>query len=643
MNTLFITRYLISSIVLLNLAACGTPTTDITDNHNEIILTTPDKESKTDTQTKRNNLSVVAGPVENKKTHTAQEQEIAVALSQATQPSSITTKIIPERHRVQKNKLTDVLAKPRGAEMLRSAPAPLQEYMAGITGHSLSMPILAPPVQWENEPVDRENYARIHTNPVIRVAESPVSTFSIDVDSGSYTNTRRMIMAGHLPPQDAVRVEEFLNYFDYAYPVPVNVDHPFSVTTEIGPNPWSQGRHLLRIGLKGYNVDASHLPASNIVYLVDVSGSMRSANKLELLKQSLRLLSKQLRQQDKISIVVYAGASGVVLNPTPGNQRSHILSALDRLTAGGSTNGGAGIRLAYQLAEQAFIAGGINRIILASDGDFNVGTVSFEALIDLVEEKRKTGITLSTLAFGTGNVNDQLMEQLSNKANGQYAYIDTLNEAQKVLVDEISSTLQTIAKDTKIQIEFNPDIVSEYRLIGYENRALKREDFNNDKVDAGELGAGYRVTALYELSLVNSQSQLIVDPLRYQATKPLTVNSSGKAISSELAFLRLRYKLPESNTSTLIEHPIYTRNIKHNLDTTSIDFRFAASVAAFGQLLRGGQYTGAFQYQNVLSLARNSKGEDPFGYRGEFIRLVNLANSLASRPAQQYNQPVDML
>ncbi|MCF6336701.1 MAG: VWA domain-containing protein [Gammaproteobacteria bacterium] len=625
MNTLFITRYFISGIVLLSLTACGIPTTNTTDKHPPIILANP--KNKIDTQPKKNDSSRIARLAENKENDIMEEQETAV---------------FPERHKARKDQLTNTLAKSHNAKILQSAPLLLQKQMADIAVYSRPMPALSPQLYWPTEPVDHESYAQIHTNPVMRVTENPVSTFSIDVDSGSYTNTRRMIMTGQLPPQDAVRIEEFLNYFDYAYPVPANVGHPFSVTTEIGPSPWSQGRHLLRIGLKAYNVDASQLPASNIVYLVDVSGSMRSANKLELLKQSLRLLTRQLRQQDRISIVVYAGASGVVLNPTPGHQRSHILSALDRLTAGGSTNGGAGIRLAYQLAEQAFIPEGINRIILASDGDFNVGTVSFEALIDLVEEKRKTGITLSTLAFGTGNVNDQLMEQLSNKANGQYAYIDTLNEAQKVLVDEISSTLQTIAKDTKIQIEFNPDVVSEYRLIGYENRALKREDFNNDNVDAGELGAGYRVTALYELSLVSRQSQMI-DPLRYPMTKQPSLRSSDKAASSELAFLRLRYKLPESNTSTLIEHPIYTRNIKHKLDATSIDFRFAASVAAFGQLLRGGQYTGTFQYQNVLSLARNSKGEDPFGYRGEFIRLVNLANSLASRPTQPYNQPVDML
>jgi len=624
-NTLFLTRYLVGSIVLLSLAACGTPTTNTADEYEEVTLIdaikTPANQSKTsksDTQTKLSDLSAIVKPEENITKGSTDEQAVTAT---------------PERHKARKNQPAAAFNESHSAKVLRSAP--LQEQIASMTGYPRPMSALSPQLHWANEPVNHENYAKITSNSVIRVTENPVSTFSIDVDSGSYTNTRRMIMAGRLPPQNAVRIEEFLNYFDYTYPVPTNQDHPFSVTTEIGPSPWSQGRHLLRIGLKAYNVDANHLPASNIVYLIDVSGSMRSANKLELLKQSLRLLTKQLRHQDRISIVVYAGASGVVLNPTPGNQRSHILAALDRLTADGGTNGGAGIRLAYQLAEQAFIPGGINRIILASDGDFNVGTVSFEALIDLVEEKRNTGITLSTLAFGTGNVNDQLMEQLSNKANGQYAYIDTLNEAQKVLVDEISSTLQTIAKDTKIQIEFNPDIVSEYRLIGYENRALKRDDFNNDNVDAGELGAGYRVTALYELSLTDSQSQQI-EPLRYQ-TKQSSANAVNKTISSELAFLRLRYKLPESNVSTLIKHPIYTRNIKNNLDTTSADFRFAASVAAFGQLLRGGQYTGIFQYKNVLSLARNSKGEDPFGYRGEFIRLVNLADSLASKPTQQYN------
>ncbi len=609
MNIPLITRYFISSIILLNLTACGIPT-NTADNHNEMTLakpvTTPTNTDKTseeaDTQKHLSYLSSVVDS-DKKKVIDIDEQKIS--------PSQ-------EKQRIHISQLAAAL----------SSPTPRREGIGKISEDSRTMPTLPFPPYWESESVDRENYAHIHTNPVVRVAENPVSTFSIDVDTGSYTNTRRMIMAGRLPPQDAVRVEEFLNYFDYAYPVPTSPSHPFSVTTEIGPSPWSTGRHLLRIGLKAYNVDINHLPASNIVYLIDVSGSMQSANKLELLKQSLRLLTGQLRQQDRISIVVYAGASGAVLPPTSGNQRARIFSALDQLTAGGSTNGGAGIRLAYQLAEQAFIPEGINRIILASDGDFNVGTVSFEALIDLVEEKRKTGITLSTLAFGTGNVNDQLMEQLSNKANGQYAYIDTLNEAQKVLVNEISSTLQTIAKDTKIQIEFNPDIISEYRLIGYENRALKREDFNNDNIDAGELGAGYRVTALYELSLTNSQSQHI-DPLRYPK-KQTPVNISSKNKSSELAFLRLRYKLPDSNISTLIEHPVYAHHIKHDIDTTSTDFRFAASVAAFAQLLRGGHYTGVFQYKNVLSLARNSKGEDPFGYRGEFIRLVNLADSLTT-------------
>ena len=396
MNIPFLTPYFVGSIVLLNLAACGTPTTNTADNHEKITLIdsikTPSNQGKTsepDTQTRLSDLSVMVKSVENITNDTTDEQAFTVT---------------PERHKTRKNQPADALSKSLSTTTLH--PALLEEQVASITEYPPSASALLPQVHWANEPVDHENYAGIHSNPVISVTENPVSTFSIDVDSGSYTNTRRMIMAGRLPPQDAVRIEEFLNYFDYAYPVPTNQDHPFSVTTEIGPSPWSQGRHLLRIGLKAYNVDANHLPASNIVYLIDVSGSMRSANKLELLKQSLRLLTKQLRHQDRISIVVYAGASGEVLNPTPGNQRSHILAALDRLTAGGSTNGGAGIRLAYQLAAQAFIPGGINRIILASDGDFNVGTVSFEALIDLVEEKRNTGISLSTLAFGTGNVND---------------------------------------------------------------------------------------------------------------------------------------------------------------------------------------------------------------------------------------------
>ena len=484
-----------------------------------------------------------------------------------------------------------------------------------------------PPYRIASEPLDRENYAHLDNNRVLRVTEQPVSTFSIDVDTGSYANIRRMLNEGRLPVQDAVRIEEMLHYFDYDYPLPDSTNTPFTVTTEVGPSPWSKGRHLLRIGIKGYDVDPAKLPASNLVFLIDVSGSMRPENKLGLLKKSLKLLSKRLRAEDRISIIVYAGASGVVLEPTPGNEQFKIIHALDNLQAGGSTNGASGIRLAYQLAEQALIPGGINRILLATDGDFNVGTVNFEALIDLVEEKRKTGIALTTLGFGTGNTNDHLMEQLADAANGHYAYIDTLNEAQKALVDEMASTLQTIAKDTKIQIEFNPNVVSEYRLIGYENRVLNREDFNNDKVDAGDIGAGHTVTALYEIVLATSQHQQM-DALRYNDQHSQPDVNHPAVNQKELAFLRLRYKKPDESVSQLIEQPIYINDIKNEVADTSIDFRFAASVAAFGQLLKGGEHTGDIAYGDVLTLARSARGNDPFGYRSEFIQLVNLTQSL---------------
>jgi len=479
-----------------------------------------------------------------------------------------------------------------------------------------------------SEPINRENYAHFDDNSVKLVAEAPVSTFSIDVDTGAYSNVRRMLNNGQLPVEDAVRVEELINYFSYDYPLPKNSHQPFAVTTEIGVTPWNPATHILHIGIKGYDRPGESLPASNLVFLVDVSGSMNSDDKLGLLKTSLKLLSRQMRSEDSISIVVYAGASGVVLEPVAGNETAKISQALDELSAGGRTNGAAGIRTAYQLAEQSFIKDGINRVILATDGDFNVGTVNFEALKDLIEEKRKSGISLTTLGFGTGNYNDHLMEQLADAGNGNYAYIDTLNEAQKVLVDEISSTLNTIAKDVKIQLEFNPAVVAEYRLIGYENRALKRDDFNNDKVDAGEIGAGHTVTALYEISMVDGKSNYI-DPLRYSP-----VTAADTPHKDEIALLRLRYKQPDSNTSELIERPVKTADIVNTLDKTSERFRFSASVAGFGQLLRGGRYTDNYQYEDVIELARNARGRDAFGYRGEFISLVNLAKSLQTTRAK---------
>ena len=476
-------------------------------------------------------------------------------------------------------------------------------------------------LRYATEPPNTENYAHFDDNPLKRTAEHPVSTFSIDVDTGAYANIRRMLQHGHLPVKDAVRVEEMLNYFSYDYPRPKDTTQPFAVTTELAPTPWNPNSVLLRIGLKGYDVAADKLPAANLVFLVDISGSMMSPDKLPLLQNGLALLVQQLRAQDRVSLVVYAGNTGVVLQPTPGDQKATIRAALAGLTAGGSTNGGAGIRLAYAMAEQAYIPGGINRVLLATDGDFNVGTVSFEALKNLVEQKRKTGVSLTTLGFGSGNYNDHLMEQLADAGNGNYAYIDSLNEANKVLVSEMSSTLQTIAKDVKIQIEFNPAMVAEYRLIGYENRALQREDFNNDKVDAGDIGAGHTVTALYELTLAGTQGGRI-EPLRY-GSEP----RASKTNKDEIALLRLRYKLPASDTSKLMQQSINSADIK-DASRMSVDFRFASAVAGFGQLLRGGKYTENFGYDQVLAWAQNARGKDMFGYRGEFISLVNLAKTL---------------
>jgi len=519
----------------------------------------------------------------------------------------------PKPARTEKNALTKHKLESRGraAETLRHPAVPAATI--SMAPQEMRLP---------TEPTDRENYSHFDDNPVKRVSEVPVSTFSIDVDTGSYSNVRRFLNQGRLPAKDAVRVEEMINYFSYDYPMPKDKTRPFSVTTEIAPTPWNANTHLLRVGLKGYDIAADKLPPANLVFLVDVSGSMMSPDKLPLLKSGLKLLVQKLRAQDRVSLVVYAGNTGVILEPTQGDQKARIIAALDQLTAGGSTNGGAGIRLAYAMAEQGFIQGGINRVLLATDGDFNVGTVSFEALKDLVEQKRKTGVSLTTLGFGTGNYNDRLMEQLADTGNGHYAYIDNLNEANKVLVSEMSSTLETIAKDVKIQIEFNPAVVAEYRLVGYENRVLKREDFNNDKIDAGDIGAGHTVTAFYEISLVGGKGQSI-DPLRYGMEKVPAGNRD------ELAWLRLRYKLPGNETSQLIEQPLKTSEIKAP-GNTSADFRFAAAVAAFGQQLRGGKYTGTLGYDDILTLARAARGQDRFGYRGEFIALVSLATSLDS-------------
>ncbi len=471
--------------------------------------------------------------------------------------------------------------------------------------------------------IDRENYAHFDDNGWQVAAERPVSTFSIDVDTGSYSNVRRMLNAGRLPPMDAVRAEEMINYFDYAYDAQPSGDQPFSVTTETGPSPWNPHTRLLHVGIRGVDANAAPPKAANLVFLVDVSGSMSSPDKLDLLKAALKLLVGQLGIDDRISIVTYAGAAGVALEPVAGSEKARIRAAIDGLSAGGSTHGAAGIELAYAMARQGFVDGGINRILLATDGDFNVGTVNFGQLVDIVERERTHGVSLTTLGFGTGNYNDHLMEQLADAGDGNHAYIDTLNEARRVLVEQRRATLETIAADVKIQVEFNPAAVAEYRLIGYENRLLDRADFNNDRVDAGEIGAGHTVTALYEFVPAGSPGRLI-DPLRYDATA-----ARGKtAHADELAFLKLRYKTPGAAESTLITMPVPFGDMFDDLSLTTPRYRFSAAVAAFAQRLRGGENLRDFTYADVLELARGARGDDPFGYRGEFLSLVALAASL---------------
>ena len=471
----------------------------------------------------------------------------------------------------------------------------------------------------------RENYAKIKDNGVVATVEQATSTFSIDVDTAAYSNLRRFLNQGQLPDKDAVRVEELINYFSYDYPYPENKQQPFQVFTEVAPSPWNKNSHLLHIGIQAYQLDKKSTKAANLVFLVDVSGSMQSQNKIGLLKPALKLLVNEMDENDRISIVSYAGHTSVVLKPTAGNDKMAIQRALDKLLAGGGTNGASGIKLAYQVAQQSFIKNGINRVVLATDGDFNLGMTDFDDLKQLVEEKRKTGVSLTTLGFGTGNYNDHLMEQLADVGNGNYSYIDKLSEARKVLVEEMSSTLNTVASDVKIQVEFNPAQVAEYRLIGYENRNLRREDFKNDKVDAGEIGENHTVTALYEVTLVDSAEKQMEES-RYQTQ---TDTLQGPNIRNEIAFLRLRYKNTIGEASRLVEIPVSIHQVQTDNDSASDSFKFSAAVAAFGQQLRGGQYLKSYGYDDILLLARASKGKDATGYRAEFIQLVALAKALS--------------
>ena len=470
-----------------------------------------------------------------------------------------------------------------------------------------------------------ERYAEIDENPFLDAARAPLSTFSIDVDTASYSNTRRFLSEGRLPPRDAVRIEELVNYFPYDYPQP-DGPAPFSVTAEVADCPWDARHRLVHIGLQGRNVSTEDLPPANLVFLVDVSGSMNAPAKLPLVKSSLRTLAEQLRPRDRVAVVVYAGASGLALPSTTGDRRGEIVSAVERLRAGGSTNGGAGIHLAYRVAEENFIRGGTNRVILATDGDFNVGVTGDAALVTLIEEKRRGGVSLSVLGFGTGNLNDSAMERLADKGDGNYAYIDTPAEAEKALGEQLAGTLATIAKDVKIQVEFNPRLVAGYRLIGYENRLLAERDFNDDRKDAGEIGAGHTVTALYEVVPAGQKLENPgVDELKYG--RP--AEAARGAGAGELLTVKLRYKEPEGGASKPLNVGVPDRQASFR--NASENFKFAAAVAEFGMLLRDSRYKGQSTFDGAAELARASAGADLRGHRAEFVRLVETARTLSSR------------
>ncbi|MBS1554431.1 MAG: von Willebrand factor type A domain-containing protein [Bacteroidetes bacterium] len=484
----------------------------------------------------------------------------------------------------------------------------------------------APAAYYQPQPeYNTEEYDGINENIFHGALQNPLSTFSIDVDAASYSNIRRFIQLGQRPPKDAVRIEEMVNYFDYDYKQPTGED-PFSIYTEIAAAPWNKKHKLVHIGLQGKNIPKENLPASNLVFLIDVSGSMSDENKLPLLKASFKLLVEQLREQDRVAIVVYAGAAGLVLPSTSGAEKKKIIESLENLQAGGSTAGGEGIKLAYKIAKENFRKDGNNRVILATDGDFNVGESSNAAMERLVEEKRNDGIFLTTLGFGMGNYKDSKMEILADKGNGNYMYIDSILEAQKALVNEFGGTLFTIAKDVKLQIEFNPAKIKAYRLIGYENRMLKNEDFNNDKKDAGELGSGHTVTALYEIVPVGVESEFYkIDELKYQTTK---VNPSSQA-SNEIMTVKFRYKKPDGDVSKLIVHPLVDQQVE--FEKTSDDFRWSAAVAAFGMILRESEFVRDFKVGDVEALAKSARGIDKDGYRAEFINLLKTSHALAMR------------
>jgi len=526
------------------------------------------------------------------------------------------------------------------------APAPQQLASKAVAGNALATKAMdslsevghyedrrwSPPEQKIFVPQDtvwqqpsREQYRQYEENSRISVASQPVSTFSIDVDTGSYTNVRRFLTNGSLPPADAVRIEEFLNYFTYNYPK--QFERPFSVNAEIAPSPLEPERLLLKLGIRARDLERSEA-GWNLVFLVDVSGSMNEPNKLPLVKQTLKLLVKEMRPQDRVALVTYAGSAGVVLDSTSVSERERIVQAIDSLGAGGSTNGSGGIMAAYRVAEASRVSGGVNRVILATDGDFNVGISSFDELMRLIEEKRRSGVTLTTLGFGTGNYQEANMEQLANRGNGNYFYIDSFREARRVVEEGLTGAMQIVAKDVKLQVEFNPERVVEYRLIGYDNRKLDNRDFSNDQVDAGEIGSGHTVTALYEIVLKGSPlGQRFDESLRYAnpTPSPEMVKMTDGGRNDEVAFLKVRYKEPEGSVSKLLEFPIAATQIQSDAKRASADFRFAAAVSYFGHLLRQSAYRGNYTFTDIVQLAAEAKGDDPTGARQEFIELVRSA------------------
>ncbi|HEV7248474.1 MAG TPA: VWA domain-containing protein [Shinella sp.] len=524
------------------------------------------------------------------------------------------------------------LAESSEEEAVAAAP---DSYMLGgaATTQALTRSVVQPSATADAMPTpveDRERFASADANPVKSVATDPVSTFSADVDTASYSYVRGALLGGSLPEQDSVRVEEMVNYFPYDWKGPETADKAFNATVTVMPTPWNKDTQLLHVGIKGFETAATAQPSANLVFLIDVSGSMDEADKLPLLKSAFRLLVGKLKDTDTVSIVTYAGNAGVVLEPTEAKERDKILSAIDNLQPGGSTAGAEGIEAAYALARKAFKTDGVNRVMLATDGDFNVGPASDEDLKRIIEARRKSGIFLSVLGFGRGNYNDGMMQTLAQNGNGTAAYIDTLAEAQKTLVEEAGSSLFPIAKDVKFQIEFNQARIAEYRLIGYETRVLNREDFNNDKVDAGDIGSGHRVTAIYEVTPKGSPA-VLNDALRYGKEQAAATPASD---GGELAFLKMRWKKPDSDTSELVTMPVTDANAVADMNAASTDVRFSVAVAAFGQKLKGVSALQDYAYGSILGLAQAAKGEDPFGYRAEFLKLVQLAGGLSGEKAQ---------